>query len=222
MSDASPIPTSTSAHAEQPQSSTVPASARSGRGRQLTARQEFTLVQLCEERNTGDRYAKKTKKFWCCVSDAFKHETGRPYSWQSCRRRITKLEEEGRIQHPPASSHTPFVPAEPSGVDLLATNPNPDSTIDETDHDNDGEDDDLPPVPFVRSNDPHTRYDCEKHALEFGVAGFLNEAVANFEKQLKVLSPAIIKDQDDLRNVHQAFDCFKEEFNKAVDRGKRG
>jgi hypothetical protein len=216
MSTSRPVP------AEEPQSNTAaPASPRSGRGRQLTARQEAKLIELCEQQKNGGRYADKTKGFWRGISDGFKHETGRTYSWQSCRRRMTKLEDESRFQLPHSPSPIQSVQAESSGDEHSATTPDRDEAIDETHDGNEGEDDDLPPVPVsvARSINPRSQYNNEDKARHLQA---INDNIRFFETRLRAFSWSNIDDKDDFDNVLQAFDRFKEEFRMAVDKGKRG
>lgn len=223
--DDSPMSKSMPADAENPQTSAaVPAGPRSGRGRQLTTRQEAMLIELCEQQNVEGRYADKPKSFWRWISDTFKHETGRTYSWQSCRRRMIKLEDEARRQHPCAPSPIPSVQAEPSGVELSVAFPDPDEVIAETHHSNDGEDDDLPPVPVsvARDTNAHTRYDREYNADRLHYQHTINEAVVQLEMCLSIYGRKIIEDEDDLHNVFEAFDRFQEEYQKAVEKGKGG
>ncbi|KAJ5623944.1 hypothetical protein N7510_000253 [Penicillium lagena] len=62
-----------------------------GRGRQLTAAQEQILIQLFQA-NSNDTPdpAKHTKKFWILLSHLVSESIGRQYSWQSCRRHVTR------------------------------------------------------------------------------------------------------------------------------------
>ncbi|EIT80062.1 hypothetical protein F9C07_895 [Aspergillus flavus] len=60
----------------------------SGRGIQLTVNEQQCLISLC--RNMMDHYelGHYPKSFWIRISAALQEQTGRRYSWQSCRRRI--------------------------------------------------------------------------------------------------------------------------------------
>ncbi|KAJ5820398.1 hypothetical protein N7474_005989 [Penicillium riverlandense] len=71
------------------------------RGKQLTAAQEQILIQLFQANNNDIADpAKHTKKFWMLLSRLLSERIGRQYSWQSCRRRVTRyhadLETESR------------------------------------------------------------------------------------------------------------------------------
>jgi hypothetical protein len=219
MSTSTPVP------AEEPQTSAaVPAGPRGGRGRQLTARQEAKLIELCEQQNLRGRYADEPKAFWRWISEHFKHQTGRDYSWQSCRRRMTKFEDEARPQHPHSPSPIPSVEAGPSRVEQPETTPDYDDASDASGHGHDDEDDDLPPisVPVVRSTNPPAGYDPENDADLLCYKRTINEAVAHLAMCLSLYGRKIIEDRDDLRNVYEALDRFHEEYKKAVAKGNRG
>ncbi|CAL5865975.1 uncharacterized protein PFLUO_LOCUS182 [Penicillium psychrofluorescens] len=63
----------------------------SSRGKQLNAAQEQILIQLFQANNNDIADpAKHTKKFWILLSRLISEKIGRPYSWQSCRRRVTR------------------------------------------------------------------------------------------------------------------------------------
>lgn len=201
------------------QGSAARASPRSGRGMALTAQQEATLVELCKARTAGGPCANQPKQFWRSVAAVFEKETGRPYSWQSCRRRMTKLEDDGNVERPRAPSTTPPVPAEPSEAAITPT-----STINDHDHGRGGEDDDLPATPTVRGRfyGGHVRDVRDANVLRANIIDFVNSGVENFEKQLNLYTAAIIKDRNDLRKVNQAFAHFKDEMDQALEKYKRG
>lgn len=64
----------------------------SGRGETLKPAHRVNLVKLCLSRKSDKPFKEHTKKFWKDVSDLFFEQTSRPYSWQSCRRQMTKWE----------------------------------------------------------------------------------------------------------------------------------
>lgn len=221
MSTSTPVP------CEEPQTSAaVPAGPRlrSGRGKQLTARQEAVLIGLCEQQNIGGRYADEPKAFWRWIANTFTHQTGRDYSWQSCRRRMIKFEDEARPQQPRASSIVPSVQAETSGVAQPETTPDLDEARDETEPGHDDEDDDLPPVsvPVVRSTNRPAGYDRENHADLLYYKRTINEALRNLEMCLSFYGHKLIEDKNDLRNLYNTLERFDDEYNKAVRKGKCG
>lgn len=70
-------------------------------GKQLSDAQEQILIQLFQANNNDIADpAKHTKKFWTLLSRLISENIGRPYSWQSCRRRVARyhavLEKESR------------------------------------------------------------------------------------------------------------------------------
>jgi hypothetical protein len=203
-------------HAGLPQSGPAPAVPRSGRGKQLTAPEASALLDLCKARTNGSRFADQPKRFWREVSQAFEKETGRPYSWQSCRRRMTKLEGDANFQR--AHAPLPILPvsAEPSQI-----TPALDSTNDESVTDL-GEDDDggLPPaVPLVRES-LHRQFDPRERALNQTCINIVNESVENLDIRLQTFGPTVFKDLRDLRRVQEAFFDFKKEFDMALEKLK--
>lgn len=65
---------------------------RSGRGKQLTALQQAALIRICQAQRRDHDLNDHTKSFWKSLSAKLKEETGRVYSWQSCRRRMLAWE----------------------------------------------------------------------------------------------------------------------------------
>ena len=61
----------------------------SGRGKRLTVPEEEALVRIT--RQSMDDYDVEAcqKRFWTLISKMLEIDTGRSYSWQSCRRRMT-------------------------------------------------------------------------------------------------------------------------------------
>ncbi|OOQ91618.1 hypothetical protein PEBR_08817 [Penicillium brasilianum] len=205
-------------HAGLPPSGPAPAGPRSGRGKRLTALEESALLDLCKVRTKGGCFADQPKRFWREVSQAFEKETGRPYSWQSCRRRMTKLEGDANFQHAYAPSPTSPVPAEPS-----QTTSTFDSTNDES-ASGFGDDDDvgLPPaVSFVRES-LHRQVDPGERAVKQTCISIVNESVENLDIKLQTFGPTVFKDLYELRKVQKAFFDFKNEFDMALEKVKRG
>lgn len=64
----------------------------SGRGKQLTPTEEAHLIRVSKQHIGQASATGIPKRFWIKISDSFLAETGRSYSWQSCRRRMTDLE----------------------------------------------------------------------------------------------------------------------------------
>ncbi|KAB8067705.1 hypothetical protein BDV29DRAFT_84086 [Aspergillus leporis] len=60
----------------------------SGRGIQLTVNEQQCLISLCRDLMEHYELGHYPKSFWIRVSTALQEQTGRRYSWQSCRRRI--------------------------------------------------------------------------------------------------------------------------------------
>ncbi|KAF3387076.1 hypothetical protein F1880_001264 [Penicillium rolfsii] len=209
---------------EPPSNAAIPAGSRSGRGIPLKPREKALLVLICEQQYEEGRYADKPKSFWRWISESFMHEAGRTYSWQSCRRRMIKWENENRPLPPRAPSPIMSNQVEPSGVELSENTPNPDEVIGETHHSNDGEDDDLPPVPVsvARNTHVHTQDHREGNADRRQYQRTINDAVVHLEICLSKYSHKIIDDKDDLRNVRVAFERFQDEYMKAVKSGKGG
>ncbi|KAE8388311.1 hypothetical protein BDV23DRAFT_159472 [Aspergillus alliaceus] len=61
----------------------------SGRGIQLTVHEQQCLVSLCRDMMDHYELGHYPKSFWIRISAALQEQTGRRYSWQSCRRRIS-------------------------------------------------------------------------------------------------------------------------------------
>ncbi|GKZ99839.1 hypothetical protein AnigIFM60653_006896 [Aspergillus niger] len=59
-----------------------------GRGRQLSVPEQVCLVNLCAAAMNDDDAHNHPKSFWIKISNKLELQTGRRYSWQSCRRRI--------------------------------------------------------------------------------------------------------------------------------------
>ncbi|PYH65443.1 uncharacterized protein BO88DRAFT_372421 [Aspergillus vadensis CBS 113365] len=59
-----------------------------GRGRQLSVPEQVCLVNLCAASMNDDDAHNHPKSFWIKISNKLELQTGRRYSWQSCRRRI--------------------------------------------------------------------------------------------------------------------------------------
>lgn len=205
--------------AQSAQSSTARASPRSGRGMPLTAQQEATLVRLCMARTAGGPCASHTKQFWRSVAAAFERETGRPYSWQSCRRRMARLEDGGHVeQHsaPSPAAAVPSGPAEPTRALRSLDNDNGDNYA--------GEDDDLPATPIVRGDawTGFVRVSHDVRSMRVNIVDLVESGIEGFEKQLDLYTAAIIKNPHDLHKVNQAFSNFKNEMSQALDKYKRG
>lgn len=64
----------------------------SGRGKQLTPTEQEHLIRIYQQHKGDSDGANLPKRFWRMISDQFSTQTGRSYSWQSCRRRMTDLE----------------------------------------------------------------------------------------------------------------------------------
>jgi hypothetical protein len=182
------------------------------------------LIELCEQQNVSGRYADEPKAFWRWISNTFKHHTGRDYSWQSCRRRMTKFEDEARPQNPHAPSPISSVEAEPSRVEQPETTPEYDEASDESGHGHDEEDDDLPPVSVtvVRSTNPPAGHDRENDADLLHYKRTINEAVRNLGILLSCYGHKLIEDKNDLRNLYNTLERFDDDFNKALNKDKRG
>lgn len=200
--------------AQPVQGSTARASPRSGRGTPLTAQQEATLVGLCKARTAGGPCANQTKQFWRSVAAAFEKETGRPYSWQSCRRRMIRLEDGGHVEQHGAPSPIETVPAEPAEPTSASPSPANDN----------GDDRDLPATPTVRGNTwtGFVRVPHDARSMRVNIVDLVESGIEGFEKQLDLYTAAIIKNPHDLRKVNQAFSNFKNEMNQALDNYKRG
>lgn len=205
--------------AQAAQGSTARASPRSGRGMPLTAQQEATLVALCMARTAGNPCASQTKQFWRSVAAAFEIETGRPYSWQSCRRRMARLEDGGHVEQHRAPSPVEAVPAEPTKPTRALRSPDNDNGDDYA-----GEDDDLPATPTVRRDawTGFVRVSHDARSMRVNIVDLVESGIEGFEKQLDLYTAAIIKNPHDLRKVNQAFSNFKNEMSQALDKYKRG
>ncbi|OJJ74901.1 hypothetical protein ASPBRDRAFT_193590 [Aspergillus brasiliensis CBS 101740] len=59
-----------------------------GRGKQLSVPEQVCLVNLCAASMNDDDAHSHPKSFWIKISNKLELQTGRRYSWQSCRRRI--------------------------------------------------------------------------------------------------------------------------------------
>jgi hypothetical protein len=211
-------------YAGLPQTSTVQASPRGVRGKPLTANEELVLVALCKARNQEGHFADKPKRFWIEISQIFHITTHRPYSWQSCRRRMIKAEVEENSQQSGAQSASPSLNP-PIQAEPTETAPVPESISVEGDNDLDGDDDDLPPgLPFVRGNitSPHGRWDAEKNAFILNLVTYFNDTVGSFENQLQAVMDRLIKDEDDQRNIDEAFSNFKQILDLALEKAGYG
>ncbi|KAJ5390877.1 uncharacterized protein N7496_001945 [Penicillium cataractarum] len=205
-------------HAGLPPSSTALAGPRSGRGKQLTAQEVSALYGLCKARLNSGRFADQPKRFWREVAQAFERQTGRPYSWQSCRRRITKLESEVDPQQADAPVPTPPVPAEPSQPAFAVASVNDDTADDLSDDDEDG----LPPATSPVRESIHRRFDPMERAIKETCAKIVSESVDNTDIKMQAFAHLVFNDPHDLRKVQKAFSEFKKEFDLALEKAKRG
>lgn len=205
-------------HAGLPRSSIGSAGPRSGRGKQLTAQEVSALYDLCKALMNDGRFADQTKRFWREVAQAFERQTGRPYSWQSCRRRITKLEEEVDPQQADAPISTPPVPAEPSQTASAVASVNDESADDLSDDDEDG----LPPAASSVRESLHRRFDPRERAINETCVNIVSESVENTDIKMQAFAHLVFKDPLDLRKVQKAFSDFKKEFDVALEKVKRG
>lgn len=207
--------------AQAAQGSTTHASLRSGRGRPLTAQQEATLIALCMARTAGNPCANQTKQFWRSVAAALERETGRPYSWLSCRRRMARLEDGGHVeQHrsPSPVEAVPAEPAKPAKPTRALRSPNKDNSDDSA-----SEGDDLPATPTVRRDTRigFVRATHDARSMRVNIVDIVESGIEGFEKQLDLYTAAIIKNPHDLRKVNQAFSKFKDEMSQALDKYRR-
>ncbi|KAL4890509.1 hypothetical protein BDV59DRAFT_184101 [Aspergillus ambiguus] len=62
-----------------------------GRGKRLTLDEQRALVRICAERMINPDPKTYNKSIWVVVSQKLLEKTNRSYSWQSCRRSITRL-----------------------------------------------------------------------------------------------------------------------------------
>ena len=59
------------------------------RGLRLSIAEELCLIQICKENLSHYDTTGRSKSFWVHISDSFAKDSGRAYSWQSCKRRFS-------------------------------------------------------------------------------------------------------------------------------------
>ncbi|KAJ5493408.1 hypothetical protein N7539_002154 [Penicillium diatomitis] len=188
----------------------------SGRGKQLTARESAALVGLCNSMSPEGCFTAKTKKFWKAVSEAFEQQTGRLYSWQSCRRRMIKWET------PTDGASQPTVPA--TGlIESSNAGSHAESSVVEEGHsaDEDGSDSDLPFTPKVR-RDLHTHLNQENSVLRTNVVELVNNGLETFETQLQLYVAAITTDPDDRLRINLTYTHFRDQMREVVNKYEKG
>ena len=202
---------------------------RSGRGRQLTAQQHATLIHLCNSRSSQGAFAHKSKQFWVGVAKGFEDETGRPYSWQSCRRSMVRWETENGASgcldptiaaaSLPKTTLTSTTSANSSGrparaghriVSLVAEE-------DSSSAGDDGAEVELPSTPLVR-RDVKASLEHENQILRVNIIDLVTNGMEAFETQLGLYMAAITSDPDDLHRINQSYTHFRSQMVQAMEK----
>lgn len=191
-----------------------PRQPRAGRGTQLTASQDAALIKICMLHREHTRLAKHTKSFWRAISSNLLKETGRVYSWQSCRRRMLDWEAQ---QAPPATQPSSTAPSSPPAVHNDHHDHESFSSIAE-----ENEDEDLPAAPVSPLHrDMHAKCEAENNTLRGNVLALFMSSMDAFESQIQYFTTAIVDDQVERDGITHAFDHLKNEVHKAIEQYNR-
>lgn len=187
---------------------------RAGRGTQLTASQEAALIKISMLRRENTRLAEHTKSFWRAISSNLLEETGRVYSWQSCRPRMLDWEAQ---QAPTATQPSSTAPSSSPAVHHDRHGHESFSPIAE-----ENEEDDLPAAPVSPLHrDMHAKCEAENDTLRVNVLALVMSSMDAFESQIQCFTTAIIDDQADCDGIAHAFDHLKNEIHKAIEKYNR-
>ena len=206
---------------------TNPPTPASGRGLQLTTRQEETLIRISKERQGTRNFSEHSKSFWLEISKLLLRETGRVYSWQSCQRRMTAWE--SRILRAPYVHREK--PSYPLPEEVNDTEEEATHSLVVTDGVssppvNEESDNDLPNTPIIVKR--NVQRNTNRHPGQRGVVDLRCDIISlvqctmtSLEAQVKCLTNALVTNENSCEGINDALDHLKGEVTKAIGDYKR-
>lgn len=195
----------------------------SGRGKQLTRFQEAALIRISKERQGINPFIEHRKAFWLGISGLLEKETGRVYSWQSCRRRMVVWESTSLgapYVHKPKPSYSPRdeFSQEPTPTPVTARGSSITTSVEESD------DELLPEAPVIFQRGLDTRLQaCQKrteNALRRDILGMVRNTMEGVASQIDYLTNVLTDDLNDCQGVRAAFLNLQDEVAHAIDNYK--
>lgn len=195
----------------------------SGRGKQLNRFQEAALIRISKERQGINPFIKHTKAFWIGISKLLEKETGRAYSWQSCRRRMVAWESTflgaPYVRKPkPSDSPRDEFGQEATPTPVTAQESSIIASVEESD------DELLPEAPVIFQRRLDTRLQtCQKkteNALRSDVLGMVRNTMESVASQIDYLTNVLTDNANDCEGVRVAFLNLQDEVAQAIDNYK--
>ncbi|KAJ5670758.1 uncharacterized protein N7477_006121 [Penicillium maclennaniae] len=206
---------------------TNPPTAASGRGKQLNKTEEEALIRISKERQGSRVFPAHRKAFWLEISDLLFKETGRVYSWQSCRRRMVAWESLTPLA-PYMYRDKPIYPPdeEIEGIENEATQSLAVTKGDFSPPINQHEesDNDLPQTPFVLRRSMNTTVHPSQRGvadLRCNIIDLVQCTMTSLEAQVNCLTNALVTDENSCEGIIDALNHLKGEVTKAIGDYKR-
>ncbi|KAJ5093110.1 hypothetical protein N7456_008971 [Penicillium angulare] len=180
-------------------------------GKHLKPEENDFLIHLCILNKHHGPFSEHKKGFWMQMSDRFETSCGRPFSWQSCRRRVLAWENKQTME-------TQF---DATGGVIRQATPLEDGHEGENEIYYEAEDNDdsslpEPATPLIRRG--HAVCERKQAALQGNVVDMVSSTLDGFEAQLKTITKALNETRDGRSAIHDAFDTLKAELQMSVER----
>lgn len=195
----------------------------SGRGKQLSRFQEAALIRISKERQGINPFIKHRKAFWVGISELLEKETGRVYSWQSCRRRMVAWESTSLGTphvHKPKPSYSPRdeFGQEATPTPVTAQESSITTSVEESD------DELLPEAPVVFKRGLNASLQASQkrteNALRRDILGMVRNTMESVASQIDYLTDVLTDDVNDCEGVRAAFLNLQDEVAHAIDNYK--
>ncbi|KAJ5267640.1 hypothetical protein N7478_010448 [Penicillium angulare] len=180
-------------------------------GKHLTQEENDFIIHLCISNKYQGPFSEHKKGFWMQMSDRFEASCGRPYSWQSCRRRLLAWENKQIMESQDEATGGIFRQAIPLENEYEEGN--------EIYYEAEDNDDSLLPepiTPLIRRG--HAMCEIEQAALQKNVADMVSSTLDSFEDQLKTITKVLNETREGQSAIHDAFDTLKAELQMSVER----
>ncbi|KAJ5211514.1 uncharacterized protein N7498_003160 [Penicillium cinerascens] len=192
----------------------------SGRGKQLSRFQEAALIRISKERQGINPFIKHRKAFWVGISKLLEKETGRVYSWQSCRRRIIAWESTflgAPHTHKPKPPYSPRdeLGQEATPTPVTAQESSIITSVEESD------DELLPEAPVIFQRGFGVRLQARQkrteNALRSDILGMVRNTMDSVASQIDYLTDVLTDDVNDCEGVRAALLNLQNEVAQAVE-----
>ncbi|KAJ5132982.1 hypothetical protein N7448_007140 [Penicillium atrosanguineum] len=191
----------------------------SGRGLQLNKRQEEALIRISKERQGTNYFSEHSKAFWLEISKLLLKETGRVYSWQSCRRRMTAWESP-IMRAPCVHREKPSYPREElEEVEEEATHSSAITRRNSSPPVLEERDNDLPHPPFILKRAMNsTEHPVQQEIIDLhcNVIDLVQCTMTSLEAQVKCLTNILATNKNSCEAITDALHLLKGEVTKAI------